>query len=461
MAKVRRQLHVEFWNVTPHFETAIEIALRSQIEGTDVSFASWGRYFKTTEIYHRGKVDLKREALRLNKLGERGIRICAQPEVSAEKRIAEKILEDCRNIHQLETLFYKNMPVGKIVKSFLIDRLKTVSPTYMGNRMLVLQAVWDLVNIYEASLKEIVRLDVERVVVFNGRYLGPSAVRFAAESINVDIGYHERGPDFNKYIEFPTPVHNCRYWWYILKDIWASKLLSNHEALEAGKTLFLKRNSGANTNWLSFTGMQTQEAVTLSEHIYRITYFSSSPYEYKAIYDSTLRPNGLFGDESTLFNFLRRFAIENSKVQVVIRMHPNLQTSSEMHKQELEMLYKDLDGLVTVIRPESQINTYSLLQHSDIVVTSGSTCGVEGLCLGKKVVNLAPALYSYLDSVREPETIAEFYSELLSPGANDDQKAVTEGYQYFYSYSSIGCSFKHYKPLDHFNGSLALGEDIR
>ena len=71
-------------------------------------------------------------------------------------------------------------------------------------------------------------------------------------------------------------------------------------------------------------------------------------------------------------------------------MHPNLVHSNNSEKAVFAQLSKQLSKTITIYPPESDVNSYSLLENSDVVVTSGSTCGVEGLCLGKKVINLAP-----------------------------------------------------------------------
>ena len=157
-----------------------------------------------------------------------------------------------------------------------------------------------------------------------------------------------------------------------------------------------------------------------------------------------------------MFLFLQDFSITNPKVNVVIRMHPNLVHSNNSEKAVFAQLSKQLSKTITIYPPESDVNSYSLLENSDVVVTSGSTCGVEGLCLGKKVINLAPALYSYLDCVFEPETLSDFNDELLNPFDINHHKAVLQGYQYFYSYSRIGTPFVHYTPHDLFSGVLKL-----
>ena len=88
---------------------------------------------------------------------------------------AEKLVADCKNIYQLETIKYLNMPLGHIVRSYLVDKFKTTNPSLASNRALVVNAVCDLINIYQSTIMEIKRTSANRIIVFNGRYLGPSA----------------------------------------------------------------------------------------------------------------------------------------------------------------------------------------------------------------------------------------------------------------------------------------------
>ena len=91
----RHQLHIEFWNATPHFQTSIEIALRDFLRAIKL-ILQVGADTSSTEIYHGDISSIKNEDLVLNNLGLLGIRLYAMPSREFPFQQAEKLVADCK-----------------------------------------------------------------------------------------------------------------------------------------------------------------------------------------------------------------------------------------------------------------------------------------------------------------------------------------------------------------------------
>ena len=96
-------------------------------------------------------------------------------------------------------------------------------------------------------------------------------------------------------------------------------------------------------------------------------------------------------------------------------MHPNLQGVTYKYHTELY----NLDN-IQVIRANEKINSYELIKKADLVITFGSSIGIEACYLKKPVIALGGSFFYHLDYAYKPRTIKELRQllksrEMLSP----------------------------------------------
>lgn len=90
--------------------------------------------------------------------------------------------------------------------------------------------------------------------------------------------------------------------------------------------------------------------------------------------------------EKEYFDYICKFLIQINNVKnvakVVVKLHPR-----ERHKSRYESIVKSL-GLrnIQVIQELGKDVLYSILSHSDLLISTGSTTDIEGLMLGKNVI---------------------------------------------------------------------------
>jgi hypothetical protein len=101
---------------------------------------------------------------------------------------------------------------------------------------------------------------------------------------------------------------------------------------------------------------------------------------------------------------------------LVIRIHPNLS-----HKSNDEIdLWNRLAHELTILHPwitflayDNNVNSYSLIDRSDGVITVGSTIGVEAAFKEKKSILLGRAFHEDMDITLNPKNEAELRNFLL------------------------------------------------
>jgi hypothetical protein len=111
-----------------------------------------------------------------------------------------------------------------------------------------------------------------------------------------------------------------------------------------------------------------------------------------------------------------------------------------------------------VIPAESPVHSYSLVDASDVVITYGSTVGIEASYAGKVSILMGRAVYEDLDVVIKPDSHAEMVEILLSmvKGHNPELPSGRKlGYTKFVLYSLYhGKSFNYVLPTGLFSTKM-------
>ena len=127
-------------------------------------------------------------------------------------------------------------------------------------------------------------------------------------------------------------------------------------------------------------------------------------------------------------------------------MHPNLKGLDNKQNDYLKNVIAKSKA-VEIIAAEDSVDTYALINQSDIIVVFGSTVGAEAAFAGKNVVLLGRAAYENLDCVIIPKS----HDELMKILTEDDYqfpKINPEApLKYGYWNESFGIDYLHYQPI--------------
>jgi hypothetical protein len=139
-------------------------------------------------------------------------------------------------------------------------------------------------------------------------------------------------------------------------------------------------------------------------------------------------------------------------IELVMRIHPNL-IKSDIECARWNALQSPC---LTTIRAADPIDSYALLASADIVVTSGSTIGIEATYAGKPSILLGPTFYATMQVTYEP-TDTETLAALLAttPAALPRERCLPYGHYYL----TFGTKFQYYQPTSLSEGSF-LGERL-
>lgn len=241
--------------------------------------------------------------------------------------------------------------------------------------------------------------ETDRTYIFNGRFAMSRGALRACEEAEVAYSVHDRGHDDAHYMLFVDQLpHNLGRFTGLVEAAWERADPDTREA--TGASFFEREREGRPAHHQSYvTG---QQAGLLPDgwdpERRNIVVFNSSEDEFAAIgpewinpvYESQAIGIGRLADETT--NLVGDGG--GKPITWWVRMHPNLRNVDNRSVHEIRAL---ADRGVNIIPPDSEVSTYALVDAADLIVTFGSTVGVEATYWRKPSVRIGPALYQDLD----------------------------------------------------------------
>lgn len=268
----------------------------------------------------------------------------------------------------------------------------------------------------------------DEAFIFNGRFECTLGARFAIEEHGgCSVVFHERGANIQRFTTFRDDILHSRNaatprirkHWEDTSDLTVAK--------REAELFFLNRRTGKGQDWWSFIAMQRSGTLPENWDPSRpnIAIFNSSEDEWASIGDewkSSLYTRQSIGIIRIVSDLLERAP----RTHIYLRMHPNLK---DVHNSDIDRLHAIQSPNFTLIEPESPVSSYTLMEKADVILSFGSTMGIEAAYWGKTSVLAGPAEYENLGSVYVMKNHSEVLDTLLSiPPPLDRLGALQFGY---------------------------------
>lgn len=442
----------------PHLETAGEIALTAKEAGEQVEFAWLGDDLPWTDwelprIARLVGCSLKPRIRRFeNMLRDRGVEVLACPMIDAA--VNHRLYDWARAFHgdldALKNYRYENALLGMGAASSLISWTRDSQYDPRNDLLRARACLYTAAIVYTCALALLQQQKPDRLVTFNGRFVTSKPIFEAAKKLGIPVLRHERGATFDRYACFEDAIHNYAYIARRIATAWDEADTTTREAL--GHEFFTRRRSGDGLYWYSFTtGMQQGLVPPRIAGKRRVVYFSSSDDEYAAVSD--VYTPGFWPNQLAAVRSLIAQCEALSDSELVLRIHPNMAIKSQAEQQR----WLSLKGNnLCLIAPQEPVDSYALIDSADIVVSYGSTIGMEAAYAGKPSVLVGPCAYAGSGAVYEPVNDATLKTMLTTPLAPLDP---TSCLPYGYYNLTFGTKFQYYQPSSLSEGTF-LGERL-
>ena len=352
---------------------------------------------------------------------------------------------------------YENFEVGAATISTYISRTRDRELENVDQAFVKELAV-NALSLYLGMKRFLKKENIDLVYNFNGRHEYVRAVMKAAIANKIDCYNVERART-EGYIEYFKNVlpHNILNKKSAVEDFWEKSPLSLEEKEKTGANFFSRQKSGESIIFPSFTRKMTlgntpEIAMNGNKNI---VVFSSSDDELAALGEEFKNP--FFKDQLEGLQYLAHLVGEQLKeYNLIIRMHPNLAGVKKGFVNGIKELHLSYPN-VSVVFPESNVDSYALMDLANKIVSFGSTTGLEANFKRLPVILLGKSFYFYSDVAhipRDRSQILELLKEDLKP------RPLLDTLKFGFYYISGGKKAKYYYEGNDVNGIFFKGHRV-
>ncbi|MFN8275119.1 MAG: hypothetical protein U0X58_09605 [Flavobacteriaceae bacterium] len=361
------------------------------------------------------------------------------------------------SIDQLKSHRYKNYDHGLATMSSLVSYTRDHRPDLRKYQDFIQRGLLTGAYLYDTFDLVIDQIKPDLVILFNGRFIENRPLLRICEHKNIPYATHERGGKMKNFLfRFNSIPHSFEAIAQEIQTLWQK---NDPRREEIGAHFYNKRVKRVEDAWYSFTKNQKYGQLPASFEQNKdkkiITIFNSSLDEYEGL--SGFGPKFYPNDNDGILQLCESLkAFPN--IKVYMRVHPNLKGIDNTQNRFINEKLKHSN--IEIIAPEDVVDSYELVQKSDIIIVFTSTVGIEAAFAGKKVVLLGRAAYESLDCAVIPQSHDELMTILTDenyvfPSINPENPL-----KFGYWFESYGIDYKYYQPQGISKG-LYLGKRIK
>lgn len=322
----------------------------------------------------------------------------------------------------IRAMRYRGSPMGSAILQVTPDRQTPVTDEYMWPRAWVEAAARSYAWTYDQSLALMLAERSTAAVVYNGRFLHDRAAGAAAEALGLPVLAYDIGGNDTDFELTSDAMHD----WSALQhrmlrmyDQWPAD-----ERDELGSSWFLERVNHADPrNRLYVESQEAGSTLERPEGGRLVVFFSSSGDE---ISELDLDWAEYFHGQPEALMAVAEACRARPDCTFVVRSHPHKRMKPARDVQDwmeaVEAARPDIH-----LDPSSPIDSYALMRQADIVVTYGSTTGVEAGFARKPVIVMGPSAYDELGCATRVRTVEELGAAIDAQDPGTWEGAVAYG----------------------------------
>jgi hypothetical protein len=350
-------------------------------------------------------------------------------------------------LKELKSYRFKTYDSGMATASSLVSFTRNHEPDLLEHKDFIYRGLFTGAFLYDVFQLIIDKIKPDLAILFNGRFIENRPLLRICQEQKIAYATHERGGKINNFLfRINSTPHSIETISAEIEYLWENANKENRN--EIGKTFFSNRIKRVEDAWYSFTKEQQEgrlpESFKNNEGKKVITIFNSSLDEYEGL--DGFGPYFYSNDNEGIKRICEDVAAY-SNIKLYLRVHPNLKGLDNSQNRFLNEEVAVLDS-VEVIGAEDSVDTYALINKSDIIIVFGSTVGAEAAFAGKNVVLLGSAAYEDLDCVVIPKNHEEVMTILTDESYIFPNINPEEPLKYGYWNEKFGIDYQFYKPIN-------------
>lgn len=392
-----------------HFETDLEIAQLHLDKGWEVTFLICRGALPTCaqNIHHRTSV-CRKCVSRFDKgirwLGKGRVTVREFQTLTVEERqaVASINASSFRNLAEVRKFKVDDAAIGLAVVGAIISFLREPKPEVGPNHHLFTVHLQSTLLTYYSIRNSLLSLRPDSLVIFNGRFAEMRAALYAGQAVGIPTFVHERAGVLDRYsLLSNTSPHDVAAMKKIIASTYEDSPLNETEKNRIANEWYEERRNNQAQCWYSYTTDQKQGLLPdFDLNRINLVIFNSSEDEMVSFDDWQ---SSFYEDQNEGIRKIVSDLCANNRFKVFLRIHPHLKTVDNSQTRSLKKLEEDLPEL-NVIRADSPVSTYSILDTCDLVLVFGSTVGIEAAYSGRPTFLMGRSYYEDLGCCVRPES---------------------------------------------------------
>jgi len=452
-----------------HFETGLEIAEKHLLQGYEVTFLICKGELLSCDLnpFHKNSICVQCKShlfSGIQWLGKDNVRIESFYKLTSEQKQIVKELNyvEIPSLDSLKQIFIDGSDIGMATFSSVVYILRNPEPDLDSqvNLDLVRKILVTSAIVHYSLKNRLTENKPDRLIIYNGRLAALRPALRLAQSLNIEVYVHEIAGNLNRYCMIKnTYPHDLTFMKQEIELHYQASKLPDSEKLEIATQWFEERFNHHSEVMFSCTENQRKGMLpkSFNSDKMNICIFNTSDDEMISIPEWQDSLHKIYKDQNDgIYQIVVSFQ-DITKVRFYLRVHPILKGIDNSQTQFIKKVLSSLPNL-EVIEPDSPVSTYSLIDNCDIVITFGSTVGIEAVYRGKPSILMGRALYEDLGGVILPkshEGLVSILHNYISTGSlpepNNPQLAFIK---YGFFQKTYGHLFEYVKPYTPFKVSL-------
>lgn len=338
----------------------------------------------------------------------------------------------------IRTLEYRGGGVGRAILQVTPDRNTPVTDEHQWPLAWVESAVTSFAWVYDQTEALIREHGATAAMVFNGRFLHDAAVAAAADHAGLPVLSYDFGGNDT---DFDLTIDDTHDWSALqgrirdLYDRWDPQ-----ERDELGSRWFEERRTHVDPRNTLFVESQTiGSGIDKPEGKRLVAYFSSSGDE---ISELDLEWGDYFYGQEGALAAVAKACRSLPGTMLLVRTHPHKRMKPE---RDVSDWHEAVEAAAPDIHLDefSEIDSYTLMRQADVVVTYGSTTGVEAGYAKRPVIVMGPSAYDELGCAVRVTTLEQLTAVLTNPEQGRWEGAVAYGLMML----RRGFTYRHVSPM--------------
>lgn len=432
------------------FQLTLEMALRYKEADWDVHWFNAAQWDKRK--YHMNKNDYINPYLFKypNKIIEK---VLLRKEINVHSGYIKSIhvkneLKLPRNINELKEIYIDDSPIGLIIFSAIASKLKHTAFEISEVKKEILYYLAYTTELQVKFRKLFYELSPDKVISINDRLPGSSLCVSVAKRNNVSTKIYYWGSDYKKIVEYKNSLYDFNEWRDMINNTFSSKKNTYEEeilALQKLKDLETKPSIGSK---IFLTNQKVGKSVKKNGKL--IVFYAYSEHEFSPL--KTPRKD-TFKNQYEAFQVLEEICIENN-IQLILKHHPAKKARLRFLNSNKNLLH-DWENIIiksTTIQlyPDSDIDTYQLMQDADINVIWSSTVGLESIAREQPLIIVGDAPWLNLDWNIHAWTKDELKNKIINYSVTVNKNWLIPWFRFM---QNFGEDFR-YVSIDNFNPSI-------